>query len=60
MSSTIEDVKCPKCCGYARIEYNNKTQETHILCAGCGYDSDDDSDYDELDTCDIDEIGMRE
>jgi ribosomal protein S27AE len=42
MSSTIDNVDCPKCCGSALLEHDNKTQETRIHCTepDCDYDSD--------------------
>ena len=42
MSSTIENIACPKCGDYASVEHNNITNENHIWCTECGYDSDDD------------------
>ena len=42
MSSTVENVECPKCGDDALIEHNNITNENYIWCTECGYDSDED------------------
>lgn len=42
MSSTIDNIDCPKCGGSARIETDTDTCESHIWCdePDCDYDSD--------------------
>ena len=46
MSSTIDNIECPKC-GKTAILEQNKYLETHIWCNECGYDSDLNEEYKE-------------
>jgi len=48
MSSTIDNIECPNCGGNASFETDNKTNEKHIWCHDCNYDSDYDFDDDTL------------
>jgi len=46
MSSSIDDVECPKCGGNARMSCDTKTNDNHTYCTetDCDYDSDIDDD----------------